>query len=375
MRLIRLFFFLVSSFLSASSVDFPPVKGEVSVISSDQVFKGRYVELGETIEVSGVVQGDAYLVGTQVTVDGEIEGDLFAVGFVVSITGKVKGNVRILAAQAFVDGEISGNTAVFGVSVHLPKTGTLLGDLFLLAGYGDLENKVEGNVLALVGGLKLSGLIKKNLQTFVGRLRLMGSADIEGNLKYRSSYSAVIDPGATVKGEIIYKSSLVRDLMDMPILSGVAIGSKVAGFLMNFLYTFVVGIIFIRFFPRKLRNALLALRKTPWKCGLVGCLTVIFLPILSFVLLITIIGTPFALTLMALNIVGFYTVKIFSILWMSNALFHLLGWEKNKIHTLFAGQVLYYSLCYIPVVGWFISLFAMLFGLGSSILAQLKKES
>ncbi len=374
MRLIGLFFFLVSSILSASPIDFPPLKGEVSVISSDQVFKGRYVELGETIEVSGLVQGDAYLVGTQVTVDGEIEGDLFAVGCVVSITGKVKGNVRILAVQAVVDGEILGSAAALGVNVHLPKTGTLLGNLFLLAGYGDLENKIEGNVLALAGGLKLAGSIQKNLQTFVGRLRLMESADIAGNLKYRSSYSAVIDPGATVKGEIIYKSSLFRDIMDMPILSGVVIGSKVAGFLMNFLYTFVVGIIFIRFFPRKLQNALFVLREMPWKCGFTGFLIVILLPIVSFILLITIIGTPFALTLMALNIVGFYTVKIFSILWMSNGLFHLLGWRKNKIHTLFVGQILYYSLCYIPVVGWFISLFAMLFGLGSSVLAQLKKD-
>lgn len=375
MRLIFLFCFFWTTFLSADEFDFFPEKGDITLIPSGQVFHGRYVETGDTIEVDGIIDGDAYLVGTQIIIDGEIRGNLYAAGAVVVVNGKITGNSKILAGQVSIEGEIFGDSAIFGVNINFPSKGCLLGNLFLLAGYCDIENTIEGNVLALAGGLKLSGTMKKDLQTFVGRLRLMGTAEIDGNLTYRSSYSLTRDPGAKVLGEIVYKTSFFRDVVDMPILSGVVIGSRVASFLMNFLYTFGVGAILIRFFPKKIESALRVLRKTPWKSFFVGVLILILLPISSFFLLITVIGTPFALTLMALNIISFYTVKIFSILWLSNALFESIGWKKNKVLTLFLGQLLYYSLCYIPFVGWFISLFAMLFGLGSSILGQFKKDS
>ena len=240
----------------------------------------------------------------------------------------------------------------------------------MIVGNGELEGVVEGNATALAAQLKVSGLIENNLRSFVGKLRVLPSAHIKGDLKYRSNETASIDPKARIGGTVLYHRSIFRDLMDVPLIQGLVIGSKVATFLMNFIYTFVMGIIIIRMFPRKLSKALHALQEDPLKSLYYGAILLVLFPLASLILLATVIGAPFALTLIALNIVTFYTVKIFTILWIANRLFAKWKWKKNGVMTLFSGQVLYSLLVAIPFVGIFFAFLTMVFGLGAVAVAQ-----
>lgn len=377
MRLI--YFFLLMSFCSLSSLragddeDILSGSGSVSILPKGVIYEGRYFATGEIIELSGVVHGNVYLIGSQVLVKGEIEGDLVAIGATVVIEGKVHGNVKLMAGQGDIAGDISGNLHVLGINVNMMPQGRVGGSVFFAGGYGEIDNTIEGNATVLAGGLKVAGTLMRNLQTFVGRLHVKSTAVIDGNLKYRSGHVAVIDPEAKIGGQVIYKQTLFKDTMDMPILRRFLVGSKVAAFLMNFFYTFVVGFVFIRLFPKRLRGTLFVLQKNPLKCAYYGLFVLLLLPLISIILLITVIGAPFALTLMALNLIGFYTVKVFAILSVSNVLFSKIGWQKNKLPTLAAGQVLYYLVVLIPVIGWMIAFLCMIFGLGASVVKQVRK--
>lgn len=373
MRLIALIFLFLTSFLSADE-HFSIYEKRKPSISQEEEFNGAYFEVGDTIDVLGKIKGNATLVGTQIVIEGDIEGNLIAIGGSVELTGKVTGNVKVLAGQATIGGEVGGRVDVISANLIMPSDGEIGGNVFLIGGYGEVSNVIDGGVLALIGGLKLSGTIEKNLRTFVGRLRVNSSADIHGTLRYRSNEKGSIDPEAKIGGGVIYTPTLFRNVMDSPLLSGLAIGSKIATFLMNFFYTFGMGILLLRFFPKKVQKTLDILHDHPVRAVICGISIVILLPVLAIILLITIVGTPFALTLMALNIIGFYTVKVFSILWVSNELLGRIGFRRNKLPILFTGQIGYYLLCLIPLAGWFVSLFFMLFGLGASVLSWGKRE-
>jgi hypothetical protein len=90
-------------------------------------------------------------------------------------------------------------------------------------------------------------------------------------------------------------------------------------------------------------------------------------------LLMTILGVPFALTLMAANIIGFYTAKVYSIFWVSNWLFGKIGFKRNCLPGFFCGLIIYFGLTAIPVLGVVVAFAAMLFGLGGGVLAQTKR--
>jgi cytoskeletal protein CcmA (bactofilin family) len=341
---------------------------DMAIIPAGQVFVGDYYAMEDLVEISGVIRGNAYLAGSQVVINGTIEGNVFILAGDVEIKGTVQGDLWTLAGSATVLGTIARDAII--LSANAQSNAEISGNLTVIAGNAEVEGIVGGNATGLAAQLKVAGLIKNNLRCFVGKLRVLSPARIKGDIKYRSNETASIDPGAKIDGTILYHKSVFRDLMDVPLIQGLVIGSKVATFLMNFIYTFVMGIIIIRMFPRKLSKALHALQEDPLKSLYYGAILLVLFPLASLILLATVIGAPFALTLIALNIVTFYTVKIFTILWVANRLFAKWKWKKNGMMTLFSGQVLYSILVAIPFVGIFFAFLTMVFGLGAVAVAQ-----
>ena len=90
-----------------------------------------------------------------------------------------------------------------------------------------------------------------------------------------------------------------------------------------------------------------------------------------FIVLMTILGVPFALTLIAVNVIGFYTAKLFSLFWVGNHFGPYIGLKPNRVWTLIVSLICYFLLTAIPFIGTCIAFIAMLFGLGASIVGKL----
>lgn len=374
----RIFFCILLNLLlcfSGSIRADEPEASDLVLLRSGEVYEGDYFAWASGVEISGTINGDAYLFATQAIIDGTIMGDLIVIGGSVEVSGVVQGNIRVLAGQVTLSGPVGRNATVLAANVQLPSSSKLQGNLVIAAGNADVGADVGGTVNAAVSNLRLSGHIQKNVSAYVGEMRVTSKAIIGGALDYRSHSTASIDPQAKINGPISYHPSLLHSVVDLPWLRGIIIGSKIAGLLMNFLYTFVVGWILIRMFPRKLEITLDVLKDKPLQSLGFGLVLLVVLPLVSLVLLMTVLGAPFALTLIALNIIGFYTAKVFSILAASNWLFSKWGFKENKIPTLAMGQVVYYLLITIPIFGSLLAFVSMLFGLGAIAIAQTKKHT
>ena len=99
---------------------------------------------------------------------------------------------------------------------------------------------------------------------------------------------------------------------------------------MNFFYSFIIGLIMLRYFPQRIDRTIETLNSKPMQSLVAGIVLVFLLPIVMLMLLITILGVPFALTLLSLTVVGFYTAKILSILWLSTHLFRRFEFKNHK---------------------------------------------
>ncbi len=343
---------------------------EFRVFPATSHYVGDYFAYGQNVEISGQVLGDVYVLGGQIVVDGWIEGDLLVLGGSVDLSGVVQGNVRMIGGQLLVSGEVKKSVSAVAGNVLILPCAIIGENAVVAAGNIDLGAHIGGEATIVASHARVACSIRESLYAYVGQIRLTSKSEIGGDLSYRSNSIAIVEDGARIRGEVYYSPSLVQGWIQGTWMQKLLVGSKVLASLMNFLYSFVVGLILIKLFPGNLETVLRHLNHHPWKALLFGCVLLVALPLVSLVLLMTILGVPFALTLIAANIIGFYTAKIYTIYWGAHFFAKKFKLHARKTLILSSGLVCYFLLTAIPFAGTLIAFLCMLFGVGAGVLAQ-----
>jgi cytoskeletal protein CcmA (bactofilin family) len=373
--LIYLFILFLSSFIYADERKQEEHKHAESILilPAGAVHNGDYFASARTVEISGTVNGDVYLFAEQVLIDGVVNGDILCCAGSIDISGKVTHNCRILGGQVLISGEIGNNVTVVAGNLQLLASSSLGGNFVATAGNVDLAAKIASDATVLASNLRVSSQIGNDLLCYVGQMRMTSKAVIGRNLEYRSNTQAWIEPGATVGGMTTHHPSFVHELVKGTWIQSFLVGSKIVATLMNFIYSLVIGVILIRIFPKNLEAALHELKKHPLKALSYGLMFMILLPLACLLMLMTILGIPFALTLIALNIIGFYTAKVYCIIWASNWTFGRIGMKTSRLPLYCLGLVVYFCLTTIPIFGTILSFAFMVLGLGAGVLSQGKR--
>jgi hypothetical protein len=281
-------------------------------------------------------------------------------------------NCRLCGGQILLSGQIGGSVSVVAGNLQLLSSSNIGGNLVAIAGNIDTGAEIDQSATFVASNVRVSSHIHQNLQGYVGKMRLTSKAIIDGDVDYRSNTVAWIDKGAVIRGTLLYHPSIVHQMMEGTWLYKILFGSQVLALLMNLIYTFVVGVLLMKLFPGNLQTTLHYLKNHTWKSFLYGILLIVILPLVFLLLLVTILGVPFALTLLAANVVGFYTAKVYVIFWSSNWLFGKMGLQRSHLLSFFLGVILYFMITSIPVVGPAIAIAALLLGLGAGVVAQTK---
>ncbi len=367
------YFFLLCSCLFLHAQEGALEEQNVVVLMSGEVYEGNYFASGRSVEISGTVNGDVYVLAEQVVIDGVVNGDVLICAGSTDISGHVSQNCRVLGGQVLMSGTIGNNVTAVSGNLQLLPSATIKGSLVATAANVELGATIGSDATIIASNVRLSAHIGHNLKGYMGEMRITSRAYIGGCVDYKSSKDVWIEPGAFVGGKVVRHPTLVHKLIEGTWIQKLLFGSKVLAILMNFIYTFVIGAILIKIFPKNLEAALQVLQTRPLKSLGFGLVLLVGLPIACLVLLMTILGVPFALTLLAANIIGLYTAKIYSIFWASNWAFKKVRLKPNRLPVLFCGMVVYFFLTAIPIFGTMLAILAMLFGLGAGVVAQTKR--
>lgn len=346
----------------------------IVVLPSSAVIDNDYFVSGRTVEISGTVNGDVYVLGGQVFIDGTINGDVLVAAGSVEISGRVTKNVRILAGQASITGNIEQNLTAVAATIELNPGATIGRNVVIVAGNADLESVINRNAHLYSSSVRISNLIHGKVAAYVGHLRVTSKVVIDGPLEYWSNNNALIDSHAQITGGVLHHPSFFYNLFQSKIMKGLKLGSKLAGLVMNFFYSFIIGLIMLKYFPQRIQRTIEMLNMKPIQSLIAGIVLLFVLPMTFLALIITILGVPFALTLLSLTIVTFYTAKIFSILWLSTHIFRRFEFRRHKSLYLAFGLLVYFSLTLIPYLGTTISIAALLLGMGGAVLGKIEKE-
>lgn len=180
-----LFFFCAPSVLFCQE---QKETGEIVVLPSGTVHKGDYFAFGDSVEISGTVTGDVYVMGGQVYIDGKVIGDVLVSAGSVEISGEVDNNVRAIGGQVTLSGHVGHNVTVIAGNVALSPSAVIIGNVVCLAGNGDFAAIIGSDATVISSNLRISNVIKNNLNAYVGQMRLTSKAFVGGKYRIHEQY-------------------------------------------------------------------------------------------------------------------------------------------------------------------------------------------
>lgn len=361
---------LITPSVTAQSRDSQEV--EVTNVKSNETINRNYFAANERIEIEGTVNGDAFVAGGLVNISGKINGDLLVAGGEVNISGEVTDDVRVAGGQVRISGKVGKNLTVAGGNVDVSEAASIANSVVAFGGNITLAGKIGGTVNGGVGNLTIDNSVQGDVEVGVGMLRLNSNAVIDGNLTYWSDTEATVSSSATVSGDIIKRTPPMteKDSVDTAKFLGVVAVFSLIIKLINIISWFVVGLLLINWAPKFLESTVANLKQKAWPSLGVGFLAAVTVLVVAIFLIVILVGLPLGIMLLAVYWIMLYLAKLPVIYFIGVWTLKKFGSKTHQVWSLVIGLLIYGVLTLVPVLGFFIGIFATLFGLGAWILTK-----
>ena len=337
--------------------------GDQPSLPQGEVLAGNLYIAGGNVNVSGSVRGDLITAGGNILVNGPVSADIAATGGSITILGNVGDDARLLGGNIVVQGRIAGDLLVGGGQVNIGGEG-IGGDVAIGGGVVHIDAPIRGELRIAGGEIYINSVVSEDVFVQAETLTLGPKAVIAGNLTYSATEEAVLDEGAIVRGETSFT--------EVGGWGGAAKASVAtflsiwffAKFFAIFAGALLIALVFRRYSQKLIEvattNPLLELGR--------GAVFLFVTPILSVVLLMTVIGLPLG----ALGLIVFAGALVFvaiaapivigSIAYRSltKSMEYEVSWK-----TVLLGTAIYVLLGLIPFVGWVVKFGITLLTLGA----------
>jgi cytoskeletal protein CcmA (bactofilin family) len=311
-------------------------------ISADETVDGDLYASGGRILVEGTVDGDLIAAAGQVTISGQVSGDLMASGGAVDISGEVGGDARVAAGQSTVSGSIGEDLILASGQATVSESGEVGEDLVFGSGRMTMNGTVGGDVLGATGNYDRQGTVQGTENVTIQEAEAPTTAD------------RILDA--------------VQRLISL----------------------LLVAALFLWLAPRYLEEPTRMLKQKPWASLGVGFVGVIAFGVAIFLVIVVAVLLGIGMALVGLSdLVGaivfaalaaivllcfvFFLMAVFGApSWVGMAIGSVavsLDSAARRWAALIIGLIIVVALTSIPVVGGWLGLLILLFGLGAGILA------
>ena len=276
-----------------------------------------------------------------IVIEGTVTGDVSGLAGTIRVAegGQVGGSVSGAAGNVRIDGTVGGDVSAGAGDIRVTDTATISGDVAVGGGSILIDGRIDGDVQA--GGESVT---------------LGPNAAIGGELRYDAA-QFTRDPAATVAGGVVNDRNLGSGTTTTVLPSGAA---TVYGLLANL----VLGAILLLVFPAFSARVAGRVAKSPGKTGGVGLLTLFGTPIALVLIAVTIIGIPLAVLGAVAFGLGIWVAVVYGQYAVGAWVLRQTGRDDRWI-ALIGGLVGFAVLGLIPILGGVLELIALLLGLGA----------
>lgn len=292
------------------------------------------VEEGETVSSIDAVAGSIVVRGT---VTGDISG---AAGSIhIAESGRVEGSLSGAAGDVQIDGVVGGDVSAGSGNVRITESATIGGDVDVGAAFVRIDGEIDGDV-------------RVGADTVI----VGPNADVAGELRYDAD-NFTLDSGATIGGGVVEDQDLRGAVGAFGLPTWLTRGYAI-------LANLLLGAMLLILFPAFSANLASRISEETAKTAGVGVLTLVGVPILLVLVAITIIGIPFV-------VIGAISYGLSIWIGIVYGEYAIAAWlirqagRDDRWIALIGGIVGFGLLGTIPVLGSILEFVALLMGLGA----------
>ncbi|MBU7032595.1 MAG: hypothetical protein HXS53_08690 [Theionarchaea archaeon] len=279
---------------------------------------------GDTILIDTPITDDVIITGSTITINAPITGDVIIAGGIIKINARIDGDLIVAAGQVEVNEEITGKILAgcgsFDLRGNAEKAIIFAGEIMIYPGC-----VIERYVIAAGGTVTNAGHVKEEF--YVGAEEFKNTGTV-GELK-KMEY----EPETGVKMGAIFK-------LIFRILS---ILTKI-GFL-------ILGILFIRLFPKLFFTIEGEVKKSPIIKTVVGFILLLVTTVIIVLLMITVVGLPLGVILGLFLLMIVMVAGLFVSYSLGDWILQRLNMKPHEYLVFTLGFLIINILYFIPYVG------------------------
>jgi len=404
-------------FLTLALVWVKPAQAE-GIVYGDTVPAGDVVEQnlvlsGKTVTIDGKVEGDVLAMGEEVILNGEINGSMVAIGKIVTINGVVTGNLYVSAVKMTLDegADIQKDLTFVGLDMLTVPNSVIGRDLQTITPGATLDGQVGRKTRGVIGVFPLLQSIWKIIKQLNPELSLPileGSRIVPSQISWstlrpvqlemfqvKSASSSIFLSMAAIPSDALFSIIQQPAAVDWQ-----GVGQWSLSKLRELVLLLVLGGLALWIYPKIFeRSAEIIWRKplqsTGWGLLVIifvysalGLLALLLIPVMLFFGLLTLNGLAGVL-----GIIGYTSIILASTLvtlvavFVTKTMAGTIVWKRfferflpkaahYRLLLLFLGSLLYVLISAIPYLGWLVSIWLSMLGMGAIWLAwrELKEE-
>ncbi len=348
---------------------------EFIVTNNYVVAKGQAVATEQwvsanTVRAEGTFHNDLFASsGTEMSLGGIYEGNLWAAaGTEVQLTGVCLRNARLAASTIRIDGAIDGNLMAIANTISISTNATVTGHARLFGNQIIVEGAIDGALtVSAMRTITLSGTILGDVEVTAPEIILSDDTRIQGNLTY------------TTDQELIPADDVVGGKLDRIAPANPYSTARIRNHIMAFLAALLTGVAFISLFPMTTAMSSLLVKKSPFKCMLVGFVAAGALPAFAILSISSMIGFPLGAVMLAYWGIMVYVSRIVVGMMIGTWMLKTGATSAGRVLlTMAAGLAIIYVLTFLPApLGGSLGIVQLLviwMGMGSLLLALLQKR-
>jgi cytoskeletal protein CcmA (bactofilin family) len=256
-----------------------------------------------------------------------------------------------VGARASASGHDGDAIVVISGDVTVAR-GEIVDGVYIASGDARIAGRVTGDVVVFSGDVVVSGTIEGDLFTASGVARLLPSAEVGGDVNYADEHP-VVSNAARVHGDVSKQS--------FPDLGGVAILSGIIFWLAVSFSMAVLGLLLLLLAPRAAEAIQARSRERAGPTIAIGIAIAIAVSVGAVIAAVTILALPLAF------------VVLLALLPLAAAAYVTTAWAlgrrvmrppRNRYLAFLAGIAILRAAALVPIVGAFVGLAAVVFGLG-----------
>ncbi len=321
-------------------------------IGVSQVVENDFYASAGSVTHSGEIREDMNVVAGSVTINGPIGVDLTALGGTVQVNAPVGDDVRIIGGEVVISGDVKGDVFVIGGLLKILSSAKIDGGVYFYGGEAEIEGIVTGALMGRAESFTISGEVGA-VDVSAVNVILSDKANVRGDLSYASVRELERAAGAVVEGDILRGTVAVEEDH----------GNASLIFVLSWIFTTLCVFLIFR---SRFGELLGEIKRDTARVGIIGGAVFFIAPILSFILLATVLGAWLGIIALLSTILLFLlSFIILPILLGGYIMSYLTKGRRIDLLTVLLGVFTLIFLSYIPVIGGLLILTALIVTVGA----------